>query len=56
MDTYWVPGVNHLGMHGRWAFAEFGDVYEMQDDFADKVKEQFYKLIDAVASADTKEH
>ncbi|MGD0542493.1 MAG: DEAD/DEAH box helicase family protein, partial [Tepidisphaeraceae bacterium] len=21
MDTYWVPGVNHLGAYGRWAFA-----------------------------------
>ena len=21
MKTYWVPGVNHLGTHGRWAFA-----------------------------------
>jgi len=20
MDTFWVPGVNHLGSHGRWAF------------------------------------
>jgi hypothetical protein len=26
MDTNWVPGVNHLGTYGRWAFAEFGDV------------------------------
>ncbi|MBC5821952.1 MAG: DEAD/DEAH box helicase family protein [Candidatus Eremiobacteraeota bacterium] len=23
MDTYWIPGVNNLGTHGRWAFAEF---------------------------------
>jgi type III restriction enzyme len=23
METYWVPGVNHLGTYGRWAFAEF---------------------------------
>ncbi len=22
MDTYWIPGVNHLGTHGRWAFLE----------------------------------
>ena len=34
MDTYWVPGVNHLGTYGRWAFAEFADVFQMQDDFA----------------------
>jgi type III restriction enzyme len=29
METYWVPGVNHLGKFGRWAFAEFTDVYEI---------------------------
>ncbi len=28
MDTYWVPGVNNSGKYGRWAFAEFTDVYE----------------------------
>jgi type III restriction enzyme len=45
MDTYWVPGVNHLRTHGRWAFLEFGDVYEMQEDFAKKVEAQFEKMI-----------
>jgi type III restriction enzyme len=30
MDTYWVPGVNNLGAYGRWAFAEFTEVYQMQ--------------------------
>ena len=30
MDTYWVPGVNHLGRFGRWAFAEFTDVFQLQ--------------------------
>jgi type III restriction enzyme len=33
METYWVPGVNHLGTHGRWAFAEFTDVFEIQAAF-----------------------
>lgn len=28
MSTQWVPGVNNLGTFGRWAFAEFRDVYE----------------------------
>src|SRR5690606_31655500 len=37
METYWVPGVNHLGTYGRWAFAEFTDVYAMQIDFAQQV-------------------
>ena len=30
MDTYWVPGVNHLGSHGRWAFAEFTEVFAVR--------------------------
>ncbi|MEO8084936.1 MAG: DEAD/DEAH box helicase family protein, partial [Ardenticatenales bacterium] len=33
MDTYWVPGVNHLGTYGRWAFAEFRDVYQIGAEF-----------------------
>ena len=27
----WVPGVNRLGTYGRWAFAEFRDVYTMRE-------------------------
>ena len=34
MDTYWVPGVNNLGKFGRWAFAEFTSVFEIDADFA----------------------
>jgi type III restriction enzyme len=37
MDTYWIPGVNNLGAHGRWAFAELEDVYAMQDEFAAEI-------------------
>lgn len=50
MDVYWVPGVNNLGTYGRWAFAEFTDVFEMQDDFAQKVEAEFSKMIKAVAN------
>ncbi|HHJ19290.1 MAG TPA: restriction endonuclease [Gammaproteobacteria bacterium] len=46
MEVYWVPGVNNHGQYGRWAFAEFTDVYEMQDDFKEKVKNEFNKMID----------
>jgi type III restriction enzyme len=28
-----VPGVNNLGTYGRWAFAEFTDVFAIQDAF-----------------------
>jgi type III restriction enzyme len=45
METYWVPGVNHAGKYGRWAFAEFTDVYEMQDDFAEQVRQAFGAMI-----------
>ena len=45
MDIYWVPGVNNLGTHGRWAFAEFTEVYQMQDNFAKKVEAAFETLI-----------
>jgi hypothetical protein len=41
MDSYWVPGLNNLGNQGRWAFAEFTDVFQMQADFAQKVQEAF---------------
>ena len=34
MDTFWVPGVNNLGTHGRWAFVELRDVFDMQEEFA----------------------
>ena len=37
METYWVPGVNRSGAYGRWAFAEFTDVYTLQEDFATAV-------------------
>ena len=46
MDTYWVSGVNNHGRYGRWAFAEFTDVYEMQSDFEAKVESVFNEMID----------
>jgi type III restriction enzyme len=45
MDAYWVPGVNHLKSYGRWAFAEFGDVFQIQSDFKAKVESEFNKMI-----------
>jgi type III restriction enzyme len=46
MQHYWVPGVNNLGSHGRWAFCEFGNVFSMDDDFADQVEAQFTTMIE----------
>ena len=34
MRKLWVPGVNNLGAYGRWGFAEFIDVYEIEAAFA----------------------
>ena len=48
MDTYWIPGVNRLGTYGRWAFAEFTDVYEMQADFKATLDTAFNNLVDNV--------
>ena len=31
--AYWLPGVNNLGTFGRWAFAEFTAVYEIEAEF-----------------------
>jgi type III restriction enzyme len=45
MDTYWIPGVNRLGTYGRWAFAEFTGVYEIESDFAAKVAGRFDDMI-----------
>ncbi|MCB1325549.1 MAG: DEAD/DEAH box helicase family protein [Leptospiraceae bacterium] len=43
MRTYWIPGVNRLGRFGRWEFAEFAEVFKMEQDFS--------KLIDSFVVA-----
>lgn len=48
MDTYWVPGVNNLGSYGRWAFAEFTDIYFMESDLAAKIEEQLNDIVDTI--------
>ncbi|MBI3500005.1 MAG: DEAD/DEAH box helicase family protein [Proteobacteria bacterium] len=50
MDSYWVPGVNHQGTHGRWAFAEFAEVYRIEADFKAKIASEFGKMIGAVGA------
>ncbi len=43
MRAYWVPGVNNLANFGRWAFAEFTSVHEIEAEFG--------RLIDALLPA-----
>ena len=50
MEAYWVPGVNNAGDHGRWAFAEFTDVYEIESDFEAKIEGEFNKMIESVTA------
>lgn len=50
MDSYWIPGVNNLGRYGRWAFAEFTDVYMISSDFASKVEGEFNKMVQTVTA------
>lgn len=52
MDTYWIPGVNHAGAFGRWAFVELKDIYEMEADFEARIAGEVDRMIDeAVATA-----
>ena len=55
MDTYWIPGVNNLGTYGRWAFAEFTEVYSFEPDFETKVAESFNTMIDHCSPTDPAE-
>ena len=48
METFWVPGVNRLGTFGRWAFAEFRDVYGVEEDFEAEVEAAFNGMIEGV--------
>jgi len=50
MDTYWIPGVNNLGSYGRWAFAEFTEVYQIEAEFKDRVEAEFNKMIDRLST------
>jgi len=50
METYWVPGVNNAGEYGRWAFAEFTEVYQIESDFKSKVESEFNKMIESVTA------
>lgn len=45
MRAYWIPGINNLGKFGRWAFAEFTTVYE--------IEMQFKMLVDRICAGGT---
>ena len=45
MDAYWVPGVNNLRTHGRWAFAELTEIYQIEAD----LRSRLMTLLDTAA-------
>ena len=51
METYWAPGVNNLGQYGRWDFAEFTEVYQIEADFKAKIESEFNTMIAKAAQS-----
>ena len=49
-----MPGVNHLGTYGRWAFAEFTEVYQIEAEFKAKVESEFNKIIESASAQSSK--
>lgn len=47
METYWVPGVNNSGAFGRWAFAEFTEVYGLDADLTAKIETEVNRVIES---------
>jgi type III restriction enzyme len=50
MDAYWIPGVNHLGTYGRWAFLELTSIYLFQEKLDKKLDEELNKIITQTAA------
>ena len=50
MENYWVPGINNQSSYGRWAFAEFTEVYQIETDFEARVEAEFNKMIETVTA------
>ena len=50
MRQYWIPAVNNDGTFGRWATAEFTDVFAMEADFAQQLEGLVAAMIKTSAS------
>jgi type III restriction enzyme len=51
MDTYWIPGVNNLANYGKWAFVEFREVYQIEQDFEAKIRSEFDQMVEKSIAA-----
>jgi type III restriction enzyme len=45
MENYWIPGVNNLRSHGRWAFAELRDIYTLEADLDAAIRSELEKIL-----------
>lgn len=45
MRQYWIPAVNNDGSFGRWAVAEFTDVFAMEAEFTAEIETQVASMI-----------
>jgi type III restriction enzyme len=50
MENYWIPGVNNLRSHGRWAFAELRDIYTLEADLDAAIRKNLDSIIQAAAN------
>jgi type III restriction enzyme len=49
MENYWIPGVNNSGAFGRWAFAEFTEVFGFDADLTAKIEQEVDRIIGSAA-------
>ena len=45
--------MSRLGSYGRWAFAEFTDVWAMQDEFEAELEAHFDRMIETATATAT---
>lgn len=51
LRDYWVPGVNNLGGHGRWAAAELTDPYTFGSDLTAAIDRALEETLESVTAA-----
>lgn len=49
IEAYWIPGVNNLRTYGRWAFAEFTGVWELEPNLSEVIEARFNEMIEIAA-------
>lgn len=47
LRDYWIPAVNNDASFGRWASAEFTDVYAMEEEFIARISSEVDRLLAA---------